>query len=63
MLTQQTSPGTSQRRCDASIKTNLREMGCDIWSGFIWLRIGQVVGSSEHDNDPSGCIKGREFLD
>jgi hypothetical protein len=56
-------PGTSQYICDSSIKTDVKEMGCGVWSGFIWLRIGLVVGSCEHDNDPSGCIKCRKFLD
>jgi hypothetical protein len=34
-----------------------------MWTGFIWLKIGPVVGSFEHDNEPSGSIKGGEFLD
>jgi hypothetical protein len=29
------------------------------WTGCIWLRLG----ASEHGNEPSGSIKGREFLD
>jgi hypothetical protein len=33
----------------------------DLWTGFIWLRIG--TSSCEHDNEPSGSIKGRKFLD
>jgi hypothetical protein len=31
-------------------------------TGFIWLRIGPVVGSSEHSNDPSCSISGTELL-
>jgi hypothetical protein len=27
------------------------------------LRLGPVVGSCEHSNEPSGSIKGGEFLD
>jgi hypothetical protein len=35
-----------------------------VWTGFIWLRIGTSgEGSCEHDNEPSGSIKGGEFLD
>jgi hypothetical protein len=33
-----------------------------LWTGFIWLRIGQVVGLCEHSIEPSGCINNREFL-
>jgi hypothetical protein len=33
------------------------------WTGFTWLRIESVVGFFEHGNEPSGSIKGREFLD
>jgi hypothetical protein len=32
------------------------------WSGFIWLRIGKVVGRCESCNAPSGSIKYVEFL-
>jgi len=33
------------------------------WTGLIWLRIGQVVGSCKCGNEPSGSIKCGEFLD
>ena len=33
------------------------------WTGLIWLRIGQVEGSCECGNEPSGSIKCGEFLD
>jgi len=55
--------GTSQHRHGADIETDLKETGCGVWSRFKWLGIGLVVGSCEHNNDPSGCIQGREFLD
>jgi hypothetical protein len=32
-----------------------------VWNGCIWLRIGTSGG--EHGNEPSGSIKGGEFLD
>jgi hypothetical protein len=41
---------------------NLEETGLEVWIGFICPRIGQVVGSSEHGNEPSGAIKGGIFL-
>jgi hypothetical protein len=28
-----------------------------MWTGFMWLRIG----TTEHGNEPSGSIKGREL--
>jgi hypothetical protein len=34
-----------------------------MWTGFIWLRIGTSGRSCEHDNEPSGSIKGGEFVD
>jgi hypothetical protein len=34
-----------------------------VWTGFICLRVGPVAGACEHSDDPSGSIKGREFLD
>jgi hypothetical protein len=30
-----------------------------VWTGFVWLKRG---GPSEHDKEPSGSIKGGEFL-
>ena len=33
------------------------------WTGLIWLIIGQVRGSCECGNEPSGSIQCREFLD
>jgi hypothetical protein len=37
------------------------------WGGVDWMHLAQewelVVGSCEHGNEYSGCIKGGEFLD
>jgi hypothetical protein len=58
------SLGRSRHRCKDSIKKKLRETGqgnCGLnasGSGF-----QPVAGCCEHSNEPSGCIKGREFLD
>jgi hypothetical protein len=35
------------------LKKQIRRM----WTGFIWLRTGQVAGSYEHGNETSGSIK------
>jgi hypothetical protein len=36
--------GRRRRRWEDGIKTDLREIGCGVWSGFTWLRIGIVDG-------------------
>jgi hypothetical protein len=33
------------------------------WTGWIWLRIGQMVGSCKCGNEPTGSLKCREFLE
>jgi hypothetical protein len=33
------------------------------WTGLIWLRRGNVAGTFECGNEPSGSIKCGEFLD
>ena len=35
----------------------------EVWTGSSWLRIGQVAGTCEYSNEPSGSIKYGEFLD
>jgi hypothetical protein len=45
------------------MKMDYQEVGWRAWTGFIWLRIGQVVGCCECGNEPSGSIKCGEFLD
>jgi hypothetical protein len=34
--------GRPKRRREDGIKMGLREIGCGVWSGFTWLRIGTV---------------------
>jgi len=36
-----------------------------VWTGFMWPGMGstEVAASCECGNEPSGSIKGREFLD
>lgn len=34
-----------------------------VWTGFNWHRICPVVESFEHGNEPSGSIRGGDFLD
>jgi len=45
-------------------ETDVEEIG---WGGVNWIHLAQerglVAGSCEHDNEPLGSIKGREFLD
>jgi hypothetical protein len=46
------------QRCN--IKLNLREIGCE---GVDWIQMGPTSGPCKHKNEPSGSIKGGEFLD
>jgi hypothetical protein len=46
-------------RWEDNVRIDLREIGWDV-SGQRW---GWVAGNYEHSNEPSGSIKGREFLD
>jgi hypothetical protein len=39
-----------------------RKLGVGAWNGSSWLRMGQVVGTCECGNKPSGSIKCGEFL-
>jgi hypothetical protein len=42
---------------------DLQEVGCRVMDWIDWLRIGQVAGTCECRNEPSGSIKCGEFLD
>ena len=46
-----------------NIKMDLQEVGRGAWTGSIWFRTGQVAGTCECGNEPSGSIKYGEFLD
>ena len=56
--------GRPRRRCEDNIKMNLQEVG---WGGYGLDRVvsglGQVAGTCEFGNEPSGSIKCVEFLD
>jgi hypothetical protein len=43
-------------RWQDNVKMNVREVGW-VWTGLIKLKIGQVEGSCEQDDKPSGSIK------
>ena len=36
--------GRPMRRWEDNIKMDLQEMGCGVWTGSSWLRIGTGVG-------------------
>jgi hypothetical protein len=42
-------------RWECSIKMDLKEIGCVVWTGFVCLMIGSSGGSCEHDNF-RGCV-------
>jgi hypothetical protein len=52
-----------KRRWEDNIKMDLRDL---VLEGVDWVHlaqdIGPVVGSCEHDNEPSGSIKRGNFL-
>lgn len=50
-------------RCKNNNKMDWKEWGAKMWSGFIWLRTGWMVGSCEHINEPLDSIKDGVFLD
>jgi hypothetical protein len=56
--------GRPRRRWEDSIKMDLQEVGC---GGMDWIELvqdkGQVEGTCECSNEPSGSIKCGEFLD
>jgi hypothetical protein len=45
------------------VKIDLVKIGFEVWMGFVWFRIGPVVGSCQHNNESLGSIKGRGFFD
>jgi hypothetical protein len=45
------------------MKEHLHEIGWEAWTGFMWLRIGQVVCNSEQSDESVSFVKCREFLD
>ena len=53
--------GRPRRRWEDNIKMDVQEVG--VWTGSSWLRIGQVAGTCECGNEPSGSIKCEEFFD
>jgi hypothetical protein len=55
--------GGPRLRWEDNIKTDLQEVGCGVWTGLNWLRIGQMAGICECGNETSGTIKRGEFLD
>ena len=40
-----------------------RKWDVEVWTGSSWLSKGQVAGTCECGNEPSGSIKCGEFLD
>jgi len=38
-----------RRRKEDNIKIDLKKIRQRVWTGFIWLRYGQTVGTCEHE--------------
>jgi hypothetical protein len=54
--------GRPRRGWESNIRMDIREMW---WKGVEWIHLaqGSVAGSFGHGNEPSGSIKGGDFLD
>jgi hypothetical protein len=56
--------GSSRCRWEDNIRMDLSEIG---WGGMDWIHLAQDrsqwLSSCEHGNEPSGSIKGGEYLD
>jgi hypothetical protein len=57
--------GRSRCKWEDNIKMYLQEVvwGGKVWTGLIWLWIGQVAGTCKSGNEPSDSIKCGEILD
>jgi hypothetical protein len=55
--------GRPRRRWRIILRWIFRKLYVEVWTGSSWLRIGQVEGTCECGNEPSGSIKCGEFLD
>jgi hypothetical protein len=55
--------GRPRRIWEDNIEMDLQEVGCGVWTGSSWLRIGTVGGTCECGNEISCSIKCAEFLD
>jgi hypothetical protein len=51
------------RHRQEDITLDCQKVGWGAWTGFMWLRKGQVAGSCDGGSESSGSIKCREFLD
>jgi hypothetical protein len=49
--------GRSRLRWEDTIKTDLQKVGCGVWNGWSWLKIGQVACIFGCGNEPSASIK------
>jgi hypothetical protein len=51
--------GRHTRRWKDNFKMDIGDVG--VWTGSSWLRIGQMAGTCERGNEPSGSTKCGEF--
>lgn len=55
--------GIRRHRWEDKVKRILGKAVLRMWIGLKWLRMGTGGGFFNHGDEPSGCIKNREFLD
>jgi hypothetical protein len=51
--------GRPRHRWEDNVRMELSEMG---WEGVDWIHLAQDRDYCEHGNEPSGCVKGGNFL-
>jgi hypothetical protein len=53
-------PGVDRR---IILRWVFRKRDVGVWTGWSWIRLGQVAGTCECGDEPLGSIKYGEFLD
>ena len=55
--------GRHRRKWEDNVKMDLQNVRCCALTGSMWVRMGEVAGTSEYSDEHSGSIKSREFLE
>ena len=55
--------GRRRRRWEDNRNISFQVVGWEAWPGLVWLGIGTAAGTCECSDEPSGSVKGGEFLE
>jgi len=55
--------GRHRRKCEDNVQMEFQNVRCGSLTGSMWVRMGEVAGTSEYSDEHSGSIKSKEFLD